>query len=78
MPSTFQASKKGYKRLKKELLTIGNSNLTLEEYSTLLADIESVLNSRPLSLLSSDFDDFETLSHGHFIIGRPITAIVEP
>ncbi|GFX09096.1 integrase catalytic domain-containing protein [Trichonephila clavipes] len=57
----------------------GSSNLTLEEFITLLAEIEAVLNSRPLSPLLSDFDDdFETLSPGHFLIGRPVTAIVEP
>ncbi|GFT28904.1 integrase catalytic domain-containing protein [Trichonephila clavipes] len=50
----------------------GNSNLTLEEFITLLAEIEAVLNSRPLSPLSSDI---ETLSPGHFLI---VTAIVEP
>ncbi|GFU83309.1 DUF5641 domain-containing protein [Trichonephila clavipes] len=38
----------------------GNSNLTLEEFITLLAEIEVVLNSRSLSPLSSDFHDFET------------------
>ncbi|GFU40349.1 integrase catalytic domain-containing protein [Trichonephila clavipes] len=48
------------------------------EFITLLAEIEAVLNSRPLSPLSPDFDDFETLSPGHFLIGRPVTAIVEP
>ncbi|GFU84357.1 DUF5641 domain-containing protein [Trichonephila clavipes] len=42
------------------------------------SEIEAVLNSRPPSPLSSDFDDFETLSAGHFLIGRPVTAIVEP
>ncbi|GFY00072.1 uncharacterized protein TNCV_1341701 [Trichonephila clavipes] len=52
-----------------------NSSLTLEEFITLLAEIEAVLNSRPLSPLSSNF---ETLSPGHFLIGRPVTAIVEP
>ncbi|GFT75660.1 integrase catalytic domain-containing protein [Trichonephila clavipes] len=57
---------------------VGNSNLTLEEFITSLAEIEAVLNSRPLSPLSSDFDDFETLSPGHFLIGRPVMAIVEP
>lgn len=57
---------------------IGNQKLTLEEFCTILAEIESVLNSRPLTPLSSDFEDFEILSPGHFLIGRPITGLVEP
>ncbi|GFV17977.1 reverse transcriptase domain-containing protein [Trichonephila clavipes] len=69
----------GVKSFKTHLKSVaGNSNLTLEEFITLLADIEAVLNSRPLSPLSSDFDDFETLSPGHFLIRRPVTVIVEP
>ncbi|GFV12283.1 integrase catalytic domain-containing protein [Trichonephila clavipes] len=69
----------GVKSFKTHLKRVaGSSNLTLEEFITLLAEIEAVLNSRPLSPLSSDFDDFETLSPGHFLIGRPVTAIVEP
>ncbi|GFX74806.1 uncharacterized protein TNCV_636331 [Trichonephila clavipes] len=51
----------GVKSFKTHLKRVaGNSKLTLEEFITLLAEIESVLNSRPLSPLSSDFDDFET------------------
>ncbi|GFT09237.1 integrase catalytic domain-containing protein [Trichonephila clavipes] len=69
----------GVKSFKTHLKRVaGNSSLTLEEFITLLAEIEAVLNSRPLSPLSSDFDDFETLSPGHFLMGRPVTAIVEP
>ncbi|GFV31898.1 uncharacterized protein TNCV_2564011 [Trichonephila clavipes] len=69
----------GVKSFKTHLKRVaGNSNLTLEEFITLFAEIEAVLNSRPLSLLSSDFDDFETLSPGHFLIGRPVTAIIQP
>ncbi|GFW00070.1 integrase catalytic domain-containing protein [Trichonephila clavipes] len=69
----------GVKSFKTHLKRVaGNSNSTLEEFITLLAEIEAVLNSRPLSSLSSYFDDFETLSPGHFLIGRPVTAIVEP
>ncbi|GFX64452.1 integrase catalytic domain-containing protein [Trichonephila clavipes] len=66
----------GVKSFKTHLKRVaGNSNFTLEELITLLDEIEAVLNSRPLSSLSSDF---ETLSPGHFLIGRPVSAIVEP
>jgi hypothetical protein len=57
---------------------VGSSRLTLEEFLTVISEIEGVLNSRPLTPLSSDFDDFETLTPGHFLIGRPITSLVEP
>ncbi|GFU91343.1 integrase catalytic domain-containing protein [Trichonephila clavipes] len=57
---------------------VGNAHLTLEEFITILCEIEAVLNSRPLTPLTSDFDDFETLTPGHFLVGRPLTSIVEP
>nr|XP_015915288.2 uncharacterized protein LOC107445418 [Parasteatoda tepidariorum] len=57
---------------------IGNQNLTLEEFLTILTEIEGVLNSRPLTPLSPEFDEFETLSPGHFLIGRPIISLAEP
>ncbi|GFS48524.1 uncharacterized protein TNCV_309611 [Trichonephila clavipes] len=48
---------------------VGNAHLTLEEFITILREIEVVLNSRPLTPLTSNFDDFETLTPGHFLVG---------
>lgn len=56
----------------------GNSKFTYEELLTLITQIEAILNSRPLIPLTSDVEDLEVLTPAHFLIGRPITAIVEP
>ncbi|XP_070519740.1 uncharacterized protein [Cardiocondyla obscurior] len=57
---------------------IGENRLTFEEMSTLLAQIESCLNSRPLAALSDDPADLTALTPGHFLIGEPLLAIPEP
>lgn len=57
---------------------VGDSALTYEEFSTLLAQIEAILNSRPLCPLSSDPAECEYLSPGHFLIGEPLLSIPEP
>ncbi|XP_011883841.1 PREDICTED: uncharacterized protein LOC105570991 [Vollenhovia emeryi] len=57
---------------------VGDHLLTYEEMSTLLTQIEAVLNSRPLSPLSDDPDDVNALTPGHFLIGTAISTIPEP
>ncbi|XP_025262983.1 uncharacterized protein LOC105254436 [Camponotus floridanus] len=57
---------------------IGEATLTFEEMSTLLAQIEACLNSRPLQALSDDPDDLSALTPGHLLIGAPLLAVPEP
>ncbi|XP_045502155.1 uncharacterized protein LOC123699276 [Colias croceus] len=54
---------------------IGDSILTYEELATVLSQIEACLNSRPISVISSDADDPLPLTPGHFLIGEPVINI---
>lgn len=42
---------------------------------TYVVEIEAILNSRPLTPLSSDPNDFNPLSPAHFLIGGSMTSI---
>ncbi|KMQ84241.1 hypothetical protein RF55_18125 [Lasius niger] len=46
--------------------------------STLLAQVEACLNSRPLQALTDDPDDISALTLGHFLVGAPLLAVLEP
>lgn len=54
---------------------MGTHNFSYEEMSTVLCRIEAVLNSRPLTPLSSDPNDLTCLAPGHFLVGQPLLAI---
>ncbi len=55
---------------------VGDHHLTFEELTTTLCQIESCLNSRPISAVTShDEDGIEPLTPGHFLIGQPLETI---
>lgn len=58
--------------------TFDNSIHTFEEITTMLAEIESVLNSRPLCPISDDPNDLSILTPGHFLIGENLLSAPGP
>jgi len=69
--STVKMFKHHYRRV------IGDSLFTYEELSTFTAEVEGILNSRPITSLSSDPNDMSVLTPAHYLIGKPLTTLPE-
>ncbi|XP_050065611.1 uncharacterized protein LOC126554599 [Aphis gossypii] len=69
----WEAAVRSFKTLL--IRVIGVHNFSWEEMTTVLCRIEAVLNSRPLTPMSSSPMDVDYLTPGHFLIGQPLLAV---
>ncbi|GFQ83781.1 integrase catalytic domain-containing protein [Trichonephila clavata] len=70
-----------YERIVRSVKTIlrkviGKSFLTSEELETVLCEIETVLNSRPIRYIDSDSTGNFPLTPSHFLLGRRLTSLL--
>ena len=68
----FEVMVKLVKRCLKKI--VANAHLTFEELETILIEIESVVNSRPLTFVNSDFDE-EPITPSSLVIGRRLLTL---
>ncbi|XP_064621089.1 uncharacterized protein LOC135483944 [Lineus longissimus] len=54
---------------------LGKAHLTYLEMQTVLSDIEAQLNSRPLTSVSADKEDWSPITPGHLMIGRSLQVL---
>ena len=58
---------------------VGEVKLTFEEFTTILIQVEALLNSRSLVPFNSHEDGgIEVLMPGHFLINQPLCALPDP
>lgn len=57
--------------------TISEACLTVGEMTTILTQVEAILNSRPLTPISENPTDLRALTPGHFLIGESLQAFPE-
>ncbi|TDG38284.1 hypothetical protein AWZ03_015294 [Drosophila navojoa] len=54
---------------------MGSARLRQDVVATVLVEVEAILNSRPMIAPSSNPNDGEVLTPGHFLIGGTLTPL---
>nr|XP_006815894.1 PREDICTED: uncharacterized protein LOC102809802 [Saccoglossus kowalevskii] len=54
---------------------LGRAYVTFDELNTIVTEVESVLNDRSITYLSSDYKDDVPLTPSHLLSGRPLTTL---
>jgi len=54
---------------------LGRTHATLESLQTMAVEVEAILNSRPLTYVSSDTDDMEPITPSHLLHGRLLVSL---
>lgn len=67
----------GVKVVKKHFKSIEDYNFTFQQLSTIMAEIEAIMNSRPLTSLSDDPNDLQVLTPSHFLIGTYQSILID-
>jgi len=52
-----------------------NTRITYEELARAMIEVEAIMNSRPLSPMSSDPSDCEAITPAHFLVGSSLKAL---
>ena len=55
--------------------SVGLQILSFEELNTFIIEIESILNSRPITAMSNDPNDLRPLTPAQFLLGRPMNEM---
>lgn len=71
----WEASVKSFKHHMRR--TIGDTLFTFEEFNTFIIEVEAILNSRPLTPVSTDPNDTLVLTPAHFLINTSLRSIPE-
>ena len=59
------------------LIILGSQQLKAEVFQTIVAETEGLLNSRPITYVSSDTNDEEALTPNHFLLRRPYSPLAQ-